>query len=145
MSIYAGLATRSGYDEGGSDTATFATPLGIAVDQSGNVFVGDQNGLVIRKIDTGQVVSTYAGSSTSGNADGTLLSATFSLISSITSLPTRELMVIDGKASLIRRIGVSNLKGMTSNSKSTPRTPSSDEKEASAAAAAATVKRSSSL
>ncbi len=104
MSIYAGLTTRSGYDEGGSDTATFATPLGIAVDQSGNVFVGDQNGLVIRKIDTGQVVSTYAGTGAHGNADGALLSATFSLISSITSLPTGELMVIDGKASLIRQI-----------------------------------------
>jgi sugar lactone lactonase YvrE len=104
MSIYAGLTTRSGYDEGGSDTATFATPLGIAVDQSGNVFVGDQNGLVIRKIDTGQVVSTYAGSNTSGNADGALLSATFSAIASLASLPTGEMIILDGKASLIRQI-----------------------------------------
>ena len=52
----------SGYSgDGGLGTvATLSFPLGVAVDSSGNVFIADQFGLVIRKVDTLGNISTFS-------------------------------------------------------------------------------------
>jgi uncharacterized repeat protein (TIGR01451 family) len=67
----------SGFQDGPALTAKFYEPKGLAVDDSGIVYVADYGNNRIRKI-SGGVVSTFAGTGTSGSANGALLSATFS-------------------------------------------------------------------
>jgi hypothetical protein len=50
-----------GYDDGDARSATFHSPMGIAVDVSGNVYVADTANNAIRKISPDGYVSTLAG------------------------------------------------------------------------------------
>jgi sugar lactone lactonase YvrE len=50
-----------GYDDGAARSATFHSPKGIAVDESGTIFVADTMNHAIRKISPEGVVSTLAG------------------------------------------------------------------------------------
>ncbi|MDD2789857.1 MAG: SMP-30/gluconolactonase/LRE family protein [Sulfurimonas sp.] len=67
----AGFANDTGPD------ALFSTPLGVAVDSSGNVYVADYGNHIIRKITSAGVVTTLAGSGNIGSADGTGTAASF--------------------------------------------------------------------
>jgi sugar lactone lactonase YvrE len=53
------------------------TPFGIAVDNSGTLYVADTNNQLIRKITSGGLVSTLAGSSNTGSSDGAGANASF--------------------------------------------------------------------
>lgn len=69
--------TVAGSANGSGTSASFNYPTGVAVDSAGNVYVADANNNEIRMIDTSDVVSTLAGSTTAGSADGTGSSASF--------------------------------------------------------------------
>lgn len=59
VSNLAGIATDiGGNTDGPAATAEFRNPIGLAVDLAGNIFVADSQNGMIRKIDTGNVVST---------------------------------------------------------------------------------------
>ena len=74
----AGLAGSAGSADGTGSAARFNWPSGVAVDGSGNVYVADTGKNTIRKITTGGVVSTLAGTAgRSGSADGTGSAARF--------------------------------------------------------------------
>ena len=65
---------ESGYKDGPGATALFDAPTDIAIDNSGNIYVADNGNGVIRKIDTGNNVTTLALeevslASINGNAD----------------------------------------------------------------------------
>ncbi len=59
-----------GSANGPADTATFRSPEGVAVDSAGNVFVADTDNNEIREISTSGQVTTVAGTTTPGAANG---------------------------------------------------------------------------
>jgi sugar lactone lactonase YvrE len=76
VSTYAGSGLEGALD--GSDTeATFNAPTGVAVDAAGNLYVNDEGNSKVRKITPDALVTTLAGSGTSGSADGPGLTAEF--------------------------------------------------------------------
>ncbi|MES2425606.1 MAG: gliding motility-associated C-terminal domain-containing protein [Bacteroidota bacterium] len=76
VSTFAGDGGPTLFDGQGIQ-ASFHHPLGIAVDASGNVYVADADNNAIRKITPGGMVTTLAGKTTHGNADGVGVAASF--------------------------------------------------------------------
>lgn len=80
VSTFAGppVTPQCGTKDGVSAAARFAGPVGIAVDQSGNVFVADTNNSTVRKITSDGLVTTLAGhAATAGYVDAVGDSARF--------------------------------------------------------------------
>ncbi|MCX6725052.1 MAG: NHL repeat-containing protein, partial [Candidatus Saccharibacteria bacterium] len=67
----------AGSADGIGTAASFKTPTGIAVDNSGNIYVADNGNNKIRKITPAGVVNTLAGSGSVGSNNGTSSSASF--------------------------------------------------------------------
>lgn len=58
-------------DGGSATSATLTTPYGVAVDSSGNVYIADFLGQVVRKVNSSGTISTYAGTNIFGySGDG---------------------------------------------------------------------------
>ncbi|MHC1685848.1 MAG: DUF4073 domain-containing protein [Clostridiaceae bacterium] len=72
ISTVAGSGTQGYSGDGGAATsAQIATPTGVAVDSSGNIYIADRLNNRIRKVDTSGNISTVAGSATGGySGDG---------------------------------------------------------------------------
>src|SRR5690349_6813363 len=71
--------TNGGSNDGDGLAAGFSNPSGITVDDSGNLFVADTSNSTIRKISPDGIVTTLAGGSSSGSADGIDKGARFHL------------------------------------------------------------------
>ena len=108
VSTLAGSGT-SGYTDGTGTSAQFKYPTGVAVDGAGNVYVADQLNHRIRKITTSGVVSTLAGSGTSGYADGTGTSAKFDYPIGVAVDGAGNVYVADGSNQRIRKITTSGV------------------------------------
>ncbi len=63
ISTVAGMSTAVGYfgDGGVATAAQLDSPFAVAVDRKGNLYISDHKNNVIRKVDTGHIISTYAG------------------------------------------------------------------------------------
>ncbi len=71
VTTLAGLAGVDGSDDGTGSDARFELPQDVAVDNAGNIYVGDTGNYTIRKITPGGVVTTFAGAAhMPGSDDG---------------------------------------------------------------------------
>ena len=94
-----------GSADGVGGNATFNGPVGIAVDNSSNVFVADANNHTIRKITPAGAVSTWAGlAGADGTADGTGSDARFGKPAELRIDRANNLFVVDSFYHTIRRI-----------------------------------------
>jgi streptogramin lyase len=74
VTTFAGFAGSAGSNDGTGSAARFELPQGVAVDTTGNVYVGDSQNYTIRKITPAGVVSTLAGAAHEfGSTDGARL------------------------------------------------------------------------
>lgn len=83
VTTFAGTAPNAGSTDAVGAAASFYYPNGVTVDNFGNIFVAEGGNLKIRKIDSGKVVTTFAGTGVQSKTDGAYLSATFGMLSSI--------------------------------------------------------------
>ncbi|HBN08168.1 MAG TPA: hypothetical protein DD435_05835, partial [Cyanobacteria bacterium UBA8530] len=107
----------AGYADGKGNSASFFNPQGVAVDASGNVFVADTLNHRIRKISPLGEVTTLAGNTNGGHADGTGGAASFVGPMGIAVDARGYLYVSDSPNCLIRKISpageVTTLAGST--------------------------------
>jgi sugar lactone lactonase YvrE len=95
-----------GYLDGNGTAAQFNNGiLGIAIDNSSNLYVADSYNYRIRKITPAGVVSTYAGLGYSGTTDGDVSVATFDVITGIAINTAQNILyIVDHFNNRIREI-----------------------------------------
>ncbi len=105
VSTFAGVAGLSGSADGSGTTALFASPNGLAIDSSGNLFVADSDNNTVRKITPDGVVSTLAGvAGIEGNLDGAGAAALFHAPLRVTTDGSDKLYVADTENHTIRKV-----------------------------------------
>jgi len=110
----------AGSANGTGTAASFNYHWGVAVDGSGNVYVGDSNNHLIRKITSAGVVTTLAGSGSSGSADGTGTAASFRYPTGVAVDGSGNVYVGDLGNHLIRKITTTLASGSTTNDATLP-------------------------
>jgi sugar lactone lactonase YvrE len=103
VSTFAGSGAPGAVNGKGA-AASFNSPAGITVDANGNVYVGDSNNNLIRKITPDGTVSTYAGTGVAGKANGSPKTATFNSPQGVAIDTFGRLFIADTGNSLIREI-----------------------------------------
>ena len=104
VTTFAGsITSSSGYVDGQGTEARFNYPLGIVIDNLGNLFVTDSFNHKVRKITPQGNVSTFAGS-TIGYLDATGTSSKFNNPEGITIDSNNNLYVADTTNGVIRKI-----------------------------------------
>jgi sugar lactone lactonase YvrE len=106
VTIVAGQSGISGSaDASVATNARFNSPVGLAIDGSGNIFVSDTGNAVIRKISAAGVVTTLAGAAgVSGASDGSGNAAHFNQPSGLIIDSSGNLFVADTANHAIRKI-----------------------------------------
>jgi len=105
VTTLAGTGGSAGSTDGSGAAARFNSPVAVAVDASGNVYVADLGNYTIRKITPAGLVSTIAGSpGQTGAADGAGANARFNGPEGLAVDPAGNLYVADTAGSSIRKI-----------------------------------------
>lgn len=99
VTTIAGLCGTSGFVNGAGASARFDGPAGIAMDSMGNIYVSEIYNYLIRKIDTSNVVTTFAGKAgIAGNLDATGTAAEFTFLERMTIDSLDNIFVLDFNA-----------------------------------------------
>ena len=94
VTTLAGLGGISGYADGPGPVARFNSPVAVAADATGNVYVADVGNYLVRKITPAGIVSTLAGRpGLLGSTDGPVGTAVFGYMSGIAVHPDGTLLV----------------------------------------------------
>ena len=110
VSTLAGSAGRTGSSDGAGSAARFDYPFGVAVDETGNVYVADYSNDAIREISPAGVVSTLAGSAgQAGSGDGTGSAARLSNPTGVAVDTAGNVYVADYHDQEIRKISPSGV------------------------------------
>ena len=83
---------------------SFNSPVGLAIDGSGNIFVADYGNSLIRKITPTGIVSTFAGNGNKGNTNGSNLLASFNAPTGISIDGLGNFYIADSGNDVIRQI-----------------------------------------
>jgi sugar lactone lactonase YvrE len=109
-SVFAGSGKQGYSGDGGPATkASLNTPYGVAVDESGNVYIADTYNYRIRKVAPDGVITTVAGTGTQGYSGdgGPAIDAKISAPYGLASDSTGNLYFADNNVALVRRISAS--------------------------------------
>lgn len=106
VTTFAGTGS-AGASDGTGTSASFSSPIGLAFDVTGNLYVCDYSNNKIRRITPSGVVSTFAGTGTAGATNGALLSSTFRNPMGIAIDASGTIYVADRQNYLIRKITTS--------------------------------------
>ena len=100
-----GIKGNSG-DGGPAVQARFSYPVGVSVDENGNIYILDQDFACIRKVDTSGIITTIAGNGTSGYSGdgGPAAKAQLKWPSGIAVDPAGAVYIADSSNYRIRRV-----------------------------------------
>ncbi len=106
ISTIAGSPSGSFGDGIPASNAILLWPGGIAVDKIGNIFIGELNGYLVRKVDTLGIITTIAGNGTQGyTGDGGIATnASLGLIQGICCDTSGNVFIADKSYSNVRKI-----------------------------------------
>lgn len=93
-----------GATDGTGTGATFYRPASICIDSQGNFYVADFMNHKIRKVTSGGVVTTFAGSGFQGSANGNGTSASFDFPADLVADAADNIYVVDKENNKIRKI-----------------------------------------
>ena len=103
VTTIAGQYTTGGSTDGTGSAARFVGPQGIALDASGNLYVGDDD--VMRKVTPAGVVTTLAGTpSSAGLVDATGSAARFNQIRNVVADTAGNVYIADQGNNVIRKM-----------------------------------------
>jgi sugar lactone lactonase YvrE len=112
VTTFAGGAGVSGSTNATGGSARFNNPSGLGIDSSDNLYVADTANHIIRKITTGAVVTTLAGTAASANStNGTGAAARFSSPMDIVMANAGDLYVTDSGNATIRKVTTGGVAG----------------------------------
>ena len=105
-----GVAGYSG-DGGAATAAKLDYPSGVAVDNSGNVYIADLEYAVIRKVNTSGIISTIAGSGTAGYSGdgGPATAAELNEPTDVAVDDSGNIYIADFNNNVIRKVNISGV------------------------------------
>jgi hypothetical protein len=105
-----GIQGYSG-DNGPATLANLRKPLGLAVDYTGNVYIGDPDNHCIRKVTPAGIITTFAGNGHFGNTGdgGSATAASFGDIWGLAADPSGNIYVCDGYYNRVRKVNNSGI------------------------------------
>ncbi len=105
VTTIAGFPADFGSADGTGTGARFSSPIGLAIDGSGNIYVADAGNGTIRKMTSAAVVTTLAGAAgLTGTTDGAAGFARFSSPAGVAVDSAGNVVVADFANNLVRRI-----------------------------------------
>ncbi|MCW3123222.1 MAG: repeat containing protein, partial [Flavipsychrobacter sp.] len=106
ITTYAGSVSGFGGDGGAATAAKISSPNEVAVDTFGNVYIPDQSNNRVRKVTTSGIISTIAGTSSSGYSGdgGAATNAKMFLPNDIVVSPSGDVYVAENINNVIRMI-----------------------------------------